>query len=363
MKAQLALGRYGHLELRSNGGIEAGAGCRSVLESGEMEPSQVVVEVFGGHTASDAQEGLDPLMQAVDGLDVQFAAYPLARRLVQYLVGDLHPGGTARQSRAAIGNQQGVFAEDGFEHDLNGVRAVHWQDGADDCAASVGRHQDRHLLVRQAPLRGLAAAPAGLAIRRLGSGPALFRALPGPGALIAEQHEGFAALPFGSSASTMPVRIGLAAGAVRKRWRQRKAVLSATPHRSAEATTVSPSLSDRPKSSQHSFFRNRANGVPVSALKLLPHPLHRNRRSPSAWPQPTDAPWPQCGQRRSSPGLVSITAVTAARGGRPASTSSSSGRCSTVKSSPSASHARKTPCSITNSLNTRRILPWVAVPT
>ena len=31
-KAQLALGRYDHLELRSNGGIEAGAGCRSVLE-------------------------------------------------------------------------------------------------------------------------------------------------------------------------------------------------------------------------------------------------------------------------------------------------------------------------------------------
>src|SRR4051812_49685061 len=61
-KAQLALGRYDHLELRSNGGIEAGAGCRSVLESDEMEPSQVVVEVFGCHAAPGAQEGLDPLM-------------------------------------------------------------------------------------------------------------------------------------------------------------------------------------------------------------------------------------------------------------------------------------------------------------
>ena len=74
--AQLALGRYGHLELRSNGGIEAGAGCRGVLESGAMEPAQVVVEVFGGHAAPGAQEGLDPLMQAVDGLDVQVAAHP-----------------------------------------------------------------------------------------------------------------------------------------------------------------------------------------------------------------------------------------------------------------------------------------------
>src|SRR5690242_13119029 len=61
-KAQLALGRYDHLELRSNGGIEAGAGCRSVLESDEMEPSQVIVEVFGCHAAPGAQEGFDPLM-------------------------------------------------------------------------------------------------------------------------------------------------------------------------------------------------------------------------------------------------------------------------------------------------------------
>jgi hypothetical protein len=30
--AQFALSRYGHLELWSNGGIEASAGCRGVLE-------------------------------------------------------------------------------------------------------------------------------------------------------------------------------------------------------------------------------------------------------------------------------------------------------------------------------------------
>src|SRR5271167_4981768 len=74
----------------------------------------------------------------------------------------------------------------------------------------------------------------------------------------------------------MPVRVGSAGLAVRKRWRHRKAVLTATPQRSAEATTVSPSLSDRPNSSQRSFFRNPASGAPVSALKLLPHFLQRN---------------------------------------------------------------------------------------
>src|SRR3954447_21506479 len=177
-RAQFALSRYGHLELWSNGGIEASAGCRGVLESGEMEPSQVIVEVFGGHATPGAQEGLDPFMQAVDGLDVQVAAHPLASRLVHYLVGDLHSAGTARQGRTAVGDQKGVLAEDGVEHGPDGVRAVHWQNGADHGAASVGRHQDRHLLMRQAPLRGLAAAPAGLAIR-LRAGPVPRVARPG----------------------------------------------------------------------------------------------------------------------------------------------------------------------------------------
>src|SRR3954468_17163094 len=63
-----------------------------------MEPSQVIVEVFGGHATPGAQEGLDPFMQAVDGLDVQVAAHPLASRLVHYLVGDLHSA--AQHARA-----------------------------------------------------------------------------------------------------------------------------------------------------------------------------------------------------------------------------------------------------------------------
>ena len=161
----------------------------------------------------------------------------------------------------------------------------------------------------------------------------------------------------------MPVRIGLTAGEVRKRWRQRKAVLTATPHRSAEATTVSPSLSDRPKSSQHSFFRNRrrraGQRVEAPAASLAPEPP----QSLSAWPQPPRGR--SAGSAVRHPGLVSITAVTAAREGRPASTSIQapgvgrrSGRPPLRKPRPKDAVA-----SITNSLNTRRILPWVAVPT
>src|SRR3954454_649779 len=274
-----------------------------------MEPSQVVVEVFGA--APDAQEGLDPLKQAVDGLDVQFATYPLASRLVQYLVGDLHPGGTACQGRAAVGDQQGVFAEDGVEHGPDGVRAVHRQEGADDRAASVGRHQDRHLLVRQAPLRGLAAAPAGLAIRRLGSGPALFRALPGPGALIAEQHEGFIGLDDagqdragrrGSEKAVAPAKGGaerhataLGRGDHRLAFAQRPAevepalLLPQPGQRRAGQRVEAPAASLAPEPSQ-SVGLAAADRRPVAAVRAAPfvtracldHRRYRRTRRPSS---------------------------------------------------------------------------------
>src|SRR5271166_240158 len=81
-KAQLALNRHSRSDLGADGGIQAGAGCRGAPDPGEVEPAQIVVEVFGGDPAASAQEGLDPLMQAVDGLDMQFAADALAGRQV-----------------------------------------------------------------------------------------------------------------------------------------------------------------------------------------------------------------------------------------------------------------------------------------
>ncbi len=70
-----------------------------------------------------------------------------------------------------------------------------------------------------------------------------------------------------SSASTMPVSLrafrSFAAG---NRCRQRKAVLTASPQRSAEARTVSPSARQAPKESHLSLRCRPDKGVPVAAL-------------------------------------------------------------------------------------------------
>src|SRR5712692_2372689 len=87
--AQLALSMSTHPDLRTDGGIQAGAGCRVVLDAGELEPAQVVIEIFGCDPAPPAQESLDPLVQAVDGLDMQFATDPLAELHIQ-TVNSLH---------------------------------------------------------------------------------------------------------------------------------------------------------------------------------------------------------------------------------------------------------------------------------
>ena len=164
-KAQFALALHINPGLRSVGCVEAIPRCRDAAKFGEMEPAQVAAEIFSGHPAPMAQEVLQPAVQAVDGLNVQFAADPLAGRLVEHLMGDFHLGGAVRQSLPAIGDQQSVFAEDRIEHRLDGVAAIHRQHGADDVAVSVRRHQDRRLLMGQAPLRGFPAAFARLAVR------------------------------------------------------------------------------------------------------------------------------------------------------------------------------------------------------
>ena len=80
-----------------------------------------------------------------------------------------------------------------------------------------------------------------------------------------------------SSASTIPVSlVGLStAGAARNRFRQRNAVLNATPHRLADLARVSPLIMACAWSAQRSFFRSLASDVPVNALKLRRQSTHR----------------------------------------------------------------------------------------
>ena len=110
------------------------------------------------------QEGLEPLMAAVDGLDVQFAPDALAGSLVERLMADAQRGGAGRITGAAVGDQQSVLIKDWLQNRLQMSGRHHRQHGADGDAGAVGGHQDRNLLIRQSPFGRLSAALAGLAI-------------------------------------------------------------------------------------------------------------------------------------------------------------------------------------------------------
>ncbi len=178
-------------------------------------------------------------MPAVDRLDVQFAADPLAGRLVERLMGDPQRGGARWIAGAAVGDQQGVLAEHRRQARLDGIGVDRRQDGGDGGAGSVGGYQDRHLLIDRPRLAGFAAAFARLAIRLLGIGLSLLGTFPGPRSLAACQDKGLVGL---DDAAQIPAPLLIAR---RKRCRQRKAVLTATPHRSAEVRTVPPRSATR----------------------------------------------------------------------------------------------------------------------
>ena len=101
-----------------------------------------------------------------------------------------------------------------------------------------------------------------------------------------------------SSASTIPPNfLGLsAAGAPRKRWRQRNAVVGCTPQSSAVLARLLPSIIARAWSSQRSLLCRCAIAVLVSALKVRPQALQRNRESPCERPHATIARPAQWGQ-------------------------------------------------------------------
>ena len=91
-----------------------------------------------------------------------------------------------------------------------------------------------------------------------------------------------------SSASTIPRNfLGVFSTARKNRRRQRNAVDAATPHRPADARTVSPSDSDAPNESHRSLRCRPDNGAPVAALNVRPQPWRRQRRKPRARPMDT----------------------------------------------------------------------------
>ena len=94
-----------------------------------------------------------------------------------------------------------------------------------------------------------------------------------------------------SSTSTIPLSfLGLSApGALRNRCRQRNAVVGCTPQSSAVLARLLPSIIARAWSNQRSLLCRCAIAVLVSALKVRPQLLQRNRESPCERPQATIA--------------------------------------------------------------------------
>jgi hypothetical protein len=63
-----------------------------------VEPTEVVVEVLRGDAAVAAEERLNLLVPAVNGLDVHIAADPFAGRQVERLMADAEGGGDVPSS-------------------------------------------------------------------------------------------------------------------------------------------------------------------------------------------------------------------------------------------------------------------------
>ena len=156
-----------------------------------MVPVEVVAEVFGGDASMRAQEGLEPFMAAVSGLDMEVTTDVLSGRLVQHLMGDLHLGSAGCESLSAIGDEEGVLRQDRFEDSLDGVAIGSRQDGSDGGAATIDREKYRHEFVREPAFARFSATFSGFAVWKIGDGLALFRAFPVLRTFAAGQHEGF----------------------------------------------------------------------------------------------------------------------------------------------------------------------------
>ena len=155
------------------GGGEAGPVVGAGGEADEVEPAQVVVQIAGGDAAAGTQEVLQPTVAAVHRLHMQIAPNPFPHRAVECFVAHPERGGARWVTRAAVGDQQGVLRDHRIEGSRERRRIDPGQHRADRRPAPVCRHENRHLLAREAALLRLAAPPPCLASQPARALPAL----------------------------------------------------------------------------------------------------------------------------------------------------------------------------------------------
>ena len=155
------------------GGGEAGPVIGAGGEGDEVEPAQVVVQIAGGDAAAGTQEVLQPTVAAVHRLHMQIAPNPFPHRAVECFVAHPERGGARWVARATVGDQQGVLRDHRVEGSRERRRIDPGQHRADRRPAPVCRHENRHLLAREAALLRLAAPPPCLASQPARTLPAL----------------------------------------------------------------------------------------------------------------------------------------------------------------------------------------------
>ena len=141
---------------------------------------------------------------------------------------------------------------------MSAAASIPGQHRADRRPAPVRRHENRHLLAREAALLRLAAPPPCLA-------PQPARALPALQDVgLVRFHDPLEHLRIAPRRRQKPVT-----PAERRAHRH-----VAARRRRLHEMNVSPFASDAPNDSQRSLWCKPDSGVPVSALKVLPQSLH-----------------------------------------------------------------------------------------
>ena len=112
-----------------------------------------------------AQESLEPLVAAVDGLNMQFTPDTLTGGLVEAFMADAHCRRARRIAGAAIGDQQSIWIENRLQNCLQMSARHPRQYGTDGGARALACLQDRNLRVRHASFGGLTAPLLGLSIQ------------------------------------------------------------------------------------------------------------------------------------------------------------------------------------------------------